>query len=124
MIGWKLHNEGELLPGAVVMPRERLGWGRTIGLGAQHVVAVFGATFVGVATAIYRIGRGSPTSGSEGAPRPGDSRNGRRGTACPGVGVPVRLGRAFYPGYKWVCPLAWRDVVSWRGKQEIRLNND
>ena len=25
---------------------ERLGWGRTAGLGAQHVVAMFGATFV------------------------------------------------------------------------------
>ncbi|MCC2593631.1 nitrate reductase [Tessaracoccus sp. OS52] len=46
MLGWKLHNNGNLLPGAVVMPRERLGWGRTIGLGAQHVVAMFGATFV------------------------------------------------------------------------------
>ncbi|WP_156431574.1 solute carrier family 23 protein [Mycobacterium sp. GA-1199] len=30
----------------VVAPDERLGWGRTIGLGAQHVVAMFGATFV------------------------------------------------------------------------------
>ena len=43
---WKLHNNGELKPGAVVMPHERLGWGRTVGLGAQHVVAMFGATFV------------------------------------------------------------------------------
>ncbi|HEY8663028.1 MAG TPA: solute carrier family 23 protein, partial [Propionibacteriaceae bacterium] len=32
--------------GAVVGPRERLSWGKTIGLGAQHVVAMFGATFV------------------------------------------------------------------------------
>ncbi|MDO5735670.1 MAG: solute carrier family 23 protein [Propionibacteriaceae bacterium] len=46
MPGWSLHNDGKLLPGAVVMPHERLGWGRTIGLGAQHVVAMFGATFV------------------------------------------------------------------------------
>lgn len=46
MQGWSLHNDGHLLPGAVVMPRERLGWGRTVGLGAQHVVAMFGATFV------------------------------------------------------------------------------
>lgn len=46
MLGWRLHNNGNLLPGAVVMPRERLSWGRTIGLGAQHVVAMFGATFV------------------------------------------------------------------------------
>ncbi|TRY18659.1 nitrate reductase [Tessaracoccus rhinocerotis] len=46
MLGWKLHNNGDLLPGAVVMPGERLGWGRTVGLGAQHVVAMFGATFV------------------------------------------------------------------------------
>ncbi|RMB62145.1 uracil-xanthine permease family protein [Tessaracoccus antarcticus] len=46
MQGWSLHNNGHLLPGAVVMPHERLGWGKTIGLGAQHVVAMFGATFV------------------------------------------------------------------------------
>lgn len=43
---WILHNNGVLEPGAVVAPNERLGWGRTIGLGAQHVVAMFGATFV------------------------------------------------------------------------------
>jgi uracil-xanthine permease len=28
------------------MPNERLSWGKTAGLGAQHVVAMFGATFV------------------------------------------------------------------------------
>lgn len=33
-------------PGEAVGPRERLSWGRTAGLGAQHVVAMFGATFV------------------------------------------------------------------------------
>jgi uracil-xanthine permease len=33
-------------PGEPVGPRQRLPWGRTIGLGAQHVVAMFGATFV------------------------------------------------------------------------------
>ncbi|KRB43389.1 nitrate reductase [Terrabacter sp. Root181] len=33
-------------PDDVVAPDERLAWGRTIGLGAQHVVAMFGATFV------------------------------------------------------------------------------
>src|SRR6195952_6038833 len=27
-------------------PGQRLAWGKTIGLGAQHVVAMFGATFV------------------------------------------------------------------------------
>ncbi|PIF01814.1 MAG: nitrate reductase, partial [Propionibacterium sp.] len=43
---WKLHNNGRLEPGAVVTPTERLSWGKTIGLGAQHVVAMFGATFV------------------------------------------------------------------------------
>jgi xanthine/uracil permease len=30
----------------VVKPDERLSWPRTVGLGAQHVVAMFGATFV------------------------------------------------------------------------------
>lgn len=43
---WKLHNGGRLLPGEVVAPDERLSWGKTVGLGAQHVVAMFGATFV------------------------------------------------------------------------------
>ena len=43
---WKLHGDGTLRPGAVVAPDERLSWGKTVGLGAQHVVAMFGATFV------------------------------------------------------------------------------
>jgi xanthine/uracil permease len=30
----------------VVGPDERLSWARTIGIGAQHVVAMFGATFL------------------------------------------------------------------------------
>jgi uracil-xanthine permease len=33
-------------PGEAVAPQQRLPWGKTIGLGAQHVVAMFGATFV------------------------------------------------------------------------------
>jgi uracil-xanthine permease len=33
-------------PGEPVAPNQRLGWGKTAGLGAQHVVAMFGATFV------------------------------------------------------------------------------
>lgn len=44
---WKLHGDGRTPPpGDVVRPDERLSWGRTAGLGAQHVVAMFGATFV------------------------------------------------------------------------------
>src|SRR6201747_1176403 len=31
---------------SVVAPDERLSWPRTIGIGAQHVVAMFGATFL------------------------------------------------------------------------------
>src|SRR5215210_6474907 len=46
-LGWKLHGDGShLTPGDVVRPDERLSWPRTVGLGAQHVVAMFGATFV------------------------------------------------------------------------------
>src|SRR3954465_1671748 len=46
-LGWKLHGDGRTLgPTDVVAPDERLSWGRTVGLGAQHVVAMFGATFV------------------------------------------------------------------------------
>jgi uracil-xanthine permease len=45
--GWKLHGDGKnIAPGAAVAPGERLSWPRTVGLGAQHVVAMFGATFV------------------------------------------------------------------------------
>jgi uracil-xanthine permease len=46
-LGWKLVYDGKTPPpGAAVAPDERLSWGRTVGLGAQHVVAMFGATFV------------------------------------------------------------------------------
>ena len=46
-LGWRLHGDGRhLAPGAVVAPDERLSWPRTIGIGAQHVVAMFGATFL------------------------------------------------------------------------------
>src|SRR5688572_754283 len=46
-VGWKLKGDGRALgPDEVVAPDERLSWGRTVGLGAQHVVAMFGATFV------------------------------------------------------------------------------
>ncbi|WUH96404.1 nitrate reductase [Spirillospora sp. NBC_00431] len=46
-IGWKLHGDGRTPPpGEVVGPDERLSWPRTAGIGAQHVVAMFGATFV------------------------------------------------------------------------------
>jgi uracil-xanthine permease len=45
--GWNVVYEGKTPPpGAAVAPDERLSWGRTVGLGAQHVVAMFGATFV------------------------------------------------------------------------------
>jgi uracil-xanthine permease len=33
-------------PGEAVGPQQRLAWGKTVGIGAQHVVAMFGATFV------------------------------------------------------------------------------
>ncbi len=46
-LSWTLHNDGRTVTeGAVVRPGERLTWPRTIGLGAQHVVAMFGATFL------------------------------------------------------------------------------
>ncbi|MDV8006031.1 uracil-xanthine permease family protein [Rhodococcus sp. IEGM 1318] len=44
---WTLHGDGKNIgPGEVVAPGERLSWARTIGLGGQHVVSMFGATFV------------------------------------------------------------------------------
>ena len=45
--GWSIHGDGKrVLPGAVVAPDERLSWPRTIGIGMQHVVAMFGATLL------------------------------------------------------------------------------
>lgn len=45
--GWKLHGDGySIAPGEVVQPNERLAWPLTFGIGAQHVVAMFGATFL------------------------------------------------------------------------------
>ncbi len=42
---WKLHGDGSVPgPGAVVAPDERLSWPRTVGIGVQHVMAMFGAT--------------------------------------------------------------------------------
>ncbi|HET8663537.1 MAG TPA: solute carrier family 23 protein [Nocardioides sp.] len=43
MFSWR---EVTPAPGEPVAPDERLPWGKTVGLGAQHVVAMFGATFV------------------------------------------------------------------------------
>ncbi|WP_312030199.1 solute carrier family 23 protein [Actinomycetospora sp. TBRC 11914] len=44
---WTVHGDGRAPgPGEVVRPEERMSWGRTVGLGAQHVLAMFGATFV------------------------------------------------------------------------------
>ncbi|MFP5020231.1 uracil-xanthine permease family protein [Pseudonocardia phyllosphaerae] len=72
MRGWTVVHGGKTPPpGEVVAPDERLSWPRTIGLGGQHVIAMFGATFVfpvimglnpniailasGVATAIFLL---------------------------------------------------------------------
>src|SRR5690242_5894893 len=47
LFSWELVHGGKTPPpGEAVGPRERLSWDRTVGLGAQHVVAMFGATFV------------------------------------------------------------------------------
>ncbi|QHT57171.1 nitrate reductase [Cellulomonas sp. H30R-01] len=45
-LGWSVHGDGrDVRPGEVVSPDERLTWPRTVGIGLQHVVAMFGATF-------------------------------------------------------------------------------
>jgi uracil-xanthine permease len=44
---WQLHGDGKnVSANEIVQPEERLSWPRTIGFGAQHVVAMFGATFL------------------------------------------------------------------------------
>ena len=47
MFGWTLHGDGrDVAPGEVVAPGERLRWPATAAMGVQHVVAMFGATFL------------------------------------------------------------------------------
>lgn len=44
---WKLHGDGNTVAqDAIVLPEERLSWMKTLGFGTQHVVAMFGATFL------------------------------------------------------------------------------
>ncbi len=44
---WTVHGDGRRLPPTeVVAPEERLAWPQTVGLGFQHVLAMFGATFI------------------------------------------------------------------------------
>jgi len=44
---WTLHGDGKNVGATeIVAPEERLTWLRTIGFGSQHVVAMFGATFL------------------------------------------------------------------------------
>src|SRR6187551_3717255 len=47
LLSWKVVHDGKTPPpGEVVRPDERMSWGRTTGIGVQHVLAMFGATFV------------------------------------------------------------------------------
>ena len=47
LFSWTLHGDGKSIrAGEVVQPEERLTWPRTIGIGVQHIVAMFGATFL------------------------------------------------------------------------------
>jgi uracil-xanthine permease len=44
---WKIHGNGRnVAPDQVVKPEERLNWPATFAIGAQHIVAMFGATFL------------------------------------------------------------------------------
>jgi len=46
-LSWKLHGDGKSVSrGEVVSTDERLTWPRTIGVGLQHIAAMFGATFL------------------------------------------------------------------------------
>ncbi len=47
LLSWKLHGNGKSISaGGVVSTDERLTWPRTIGVGLQHIAAMFGATFL------------------------------------------------------------------------------
>lgn len=47
LLSWKLHGNGKTVSsGEVVSTDERLSWPRTVGVGLQHIAAMFGATFL------------------------------------------------------------------------------
>jgi hypothetical protein len=47
LLSWNLHGNGNSIKdGEVVKPDERLAWPLTIGVGVQHIAAMFGATFL------------------------------------------------------------------------------
>lgn len=47
LLTWKLHGDGkQISAGEVVSTDERLSWPRTVGVGLQHIAAMFGATFL------------------------------------------------------------------------------
>ena len=47
LLSWKLYGNGKTIKdGEVVKPDERLAWPLTIGVGVQHIAAMFGATFL------------------------------------------------------------------------------
>jgi NCS2 family nucleobase:cation symporter-2 len=47
LLTWKLHGTGKkIAAGEVVSTDERLSWPRTMGVGLQHIAAMFGATFL------------------------------------------------------------------------------
>ncbi len=47
LLAWNLHGNGKSVKdGEVVKPDERLAWPLTIGVGVQHIAAMFGATFL------------------------------------------------------------------------------
>jgi NCS2 family nucleobase:cation symporter-2 len=47
LFSWKVHGTGKTIAsGEVVSTDERLSWPRTIGVGIQHIAAMFGATFL------------------------------------------------------------------------------
>ncbi|MEU6694669.1 hypothetical protein ABZ927_31485, partial [Streptomyces massasporeus] len=63
----------------VVRPDERLSWPRTAGLGAQHVVAMFGASFVAAPSGTHaRSGGGAHAERPPGQDREAGSPPARR----------------------------------------------
>ena len=46
-MSWSIHGNGKTITeGEVVAPDERLHWPQTVSIGAQHILAMFGATIL------------------------------------------------------------------------------
>ena len=115
-------------PGVAVAPMQRLSWGKTAGLGAQHVVAMFGATFVfplvmgldpnlaimfsGICTIMFLLIVNNGCRATSAPARP--SWPASRPSAARAVTRPTSPARSWWPASCW---LRWACLIHFAGSR-------